>query len=154
MPRWQLLLGKVAPYLLVALVQVAVLLTFGRLVFGMALGSHPLALLPLTAALACCACALGLLLASFSRTEAQVNGLGTVIVLVLAALGGCMVPGVFMPQFMRDLAGFVPQGIALNGYQDVLVRGGGVGAVLPACAILLAVAVALFGLAVPRFRFL
>ncbi len=154
MPRWQLLLGKVAPYLVVALVQVAVLLAFGRLVFGMALGRHPLALLPLSIALACCACAIGLLLASFSRTEAQVNGLGTVVVLVLAALGGCMVPGVFMPRFMQTIAGYVPQGIALNGYQDVLVRDGGLRAVLPASGVLLAVAAGLFLLAVPRFRFL
>ncbi|WP_370364512.1 ABC transporter permease [Catenulispora sp. GP43] len=153
MPRWQLLLGKVAPYLLVALVQVGVLLAFGRLVFGMGLGAHPLALLPLSAALACCAAALGLLLASFSRTEAQVNGMGTVVVLVLAALGGCMVPGVFMPQFMRDIADYVPQGIALNGYQDVLVRGDGLASVLPASGVLLAVAAGLFLLAVPRFRF-
>ncbi|NUR60183.1 MAG: ABC transporter permease [Catenulispora sp.] len=153
MPRWQLLLGKVAPYLVVALAQVAVLLAFGRLVFGMKLGAHPLALLPLSAALACCAAALGLLLASFARTEAQVNGLGTVVVLVLAALGGCMVPGVFMPQFMRDIADFVPQGIALNGYQDVLVRGGGLGTVLPGTGVLLGIATVLFLLAVPRFRF-
>ncbi|HEU5331849.1 MAG TPA: ABC transporter permease [Actinocrinis sp.] len=153
MPRWQLLLGKVVPYLFVALTQVTVLMSFGRFVFGMGLGRHPLALLPISAALACCACALGLLLASFARTEAQVAGLGTVVVLVLAALGGCMVPGVFMPHFMRDIAQYIPQGIALTSFQDVLVRGEGLGAVLPGAAILLAVAAGLFALAVPRFRF-
>ncbi len=153
MPRWQLLLGKVTPYLLVAVFQVGILLTFGKLVFGMDLGAHPLALLPVSLALAACAVALGLLLASVTRSEAQVMGIGTAVVLVLAALGGCMVPGVFMPHFMQEIAHFVPQGIALNAYQDVLVRGESMHAVLPGAGILAAVAVAMFALAVPRFRF-
>jgi len=153
MPRAQLLLGKVVPYALVALIQVTVLMSFGKFVFGMGLGSHPLALLPIAGALAACAVALGLLLASITRTEAQVAGLGTVTVLVLAALGGCMVPGVFLPHFMRVIAEYVPQGIALGAFQDVLVRGQGMGAVLPAAGVLLAVAAGLFALAVPRFRF-
>ncbi|MFD0571411.1 ABC transporter permease [Kitasatospora gansuensis] len=153
LPRWQLLLGKVAPYLLVAVVQVGILLGFGRFVFGMDLGVHPLALLPITLALAACAVSLGLLLASIARSEAQVTGIGTAVVLVLAALGGCMVPGVFMPDFMRTVSEFVPQGIALNAYQDILVRGGSLDAALPGAGILLAVAVVLFALAVPRFRF-
>ncbi|WP_344443891.1 ABC transporter permease [Kitasatospora nipponensis] len=153
MPRWQLLLGKVVPYLLVAMVQVGILLGFGKLVFGMDLGLHPLALLPVSLALAACAVALGLLLASIARSEAQVAGIGTSTVLVLAALGGCMVPGVFMPHFMQDIARYVPQGIALNAYQDVLVRGESLRAVLPGAGILLALAAGLFALALPRFRF-
>jgi len=60
---------------------------------------------------------------------------------------------VFMPHFMRDIAQYIPQGIALTSFQDVLVRGEGLGAVLPGAGILLAVAVGLFALAVPRFRF-
>ncbi|MDH6135327.1 ABC-2 type transport system permease protein [Kitasatospora sp. MAA4] len=153
MPRWQLLLGKVAPYLLVAVVQVGILLSFGRFVFGMSLGAHPLALLPISLALASCAVALGLLLASVARSESQVMGMGTAAVLVLAALGGCMVPGVFMPQFMQHITHFIPQGIALNAYQDVLVRGESMTAILPGAGILLAVAVGMFALALPRFRF-
>ncbi|MGI5340547.1 ABC transporter permease [Streptomyces sp. CA-181903] len=152
-PRWQLLLGKVLPYLFVAVAQVGVLMAFGKLVFGMDLGVHPLALVPITVALGCCAVALGLLLASFAKSESQVNGMGTIVILVLAALGGCMVPGVFMPEFMRNIAEFTPHGKALNAFQEVMVKGADLQTVLPASGFLLGLAALFFVLAVPRFRF-
>ncbi|GAA0402306.1 ABC transporter permease [Streptomyces luteireticuli] len=154
LPRSRLLLGKILPYVLVTIVQVVLLTAFGRLAFGMSLGDHPLALIPVTLALALCACALGVLLAAWARTDSQVSGLGTIAVLVLAALGGCMVPLVFMPDFMKSIARFTPQGQALTAYQDVLVRGAGVTDVLPATGILCALAAVFVALAVPRFRFL
>ncbi|MBH1937196.1 ABC transporter permease [Streptomyces sp. AV19] len=154
LPRSRLLLGKILPYALITIVQVVLLTAFGNLAFGMSLGDHPLALIPVTLALALCACSLGVLLAAWARTDSQVSGLGTIAVLVLAALGGCMVPLVFMPDFMKSVAQFTPQGQALTAYQDVLVRGAGVTDVLPATGILCGLAVAFLALAVPRFRFL
>lgn len=152
--RSRILLGKILPYALVSVGQVAVLTAFGRLAFGMSLGRHPLALVPVTLSLALCACALGVLLAAWARTDAQVSGLGTIAVLVLAALGGCMVPPVFMPDFMKTVARFTPQGQALTAYQDVLVRGADVADVLPASGILCALAALFLAVALPRFRFL
>lgn len=154
LPRSRLLLGKILPYVLVTIVQVVLLTAFGNLAFGMSLGDHPLALIPVTLALALCACALGVLLAAWARTDSQVSGMGTIAVLVLAALGGCMVPLVFMPDFMKSIAQFTPQGQALTAYQDVLVRGADVTDVLPATGILCALAAVFVALAVPRFRFL
>jgi ABC-2 type transport system permease protein len=151
--RWKLLLGKVTPYLIVSVFQVLLLMSFGKFVFGMELGAHPLALLPITVAVGMCACALGLVLASFAKSEMQVNGLGTSSILVLAALGGCMVPSVFMPDFMRDIAAYTPHGQALQAFQKVMVEGAGVRDVLPASGILLAAAGMLFLVALPRFRF-
>lgn len=151
LPRWKLLLGKVLPYTLVSFIQVAVLFAFGRFVFGMDLGAHPLALIPLTIALALCATSMGVALASFAKTEAQISGLGLIIILVLAALGGCMVPSVFMPEFMTKVALFTPHGLALTGYQDVLVRGMNVMDVLPTCGLLVAIAAVLWAISLPRF---
>ncbi|MFE0101580.1 ABC transporter permease [Streptomyces sp. NPDC059009] len=153
MPRRAVLAGKIAPYLLVSLIQVATMFAFGRLVFGMDLGAHPLALVPVTVGLAVCAVGFGVLLSAWATSESQASTLGTITVIVLAALGGCMVPGVFMPDFMRRIAEYVPQGIALNAYQDVLVRGSGAAGVLPASLCLLGLGVAAFAVALPKFRF-
>ncbi|MFI9650046.1 ABC transporter permease [Streptomyces sp. NPDC052040] len=153
LPRRRILAGKVVPYLLVSLVQLATMFAFGRIVFGMGLGPHPLALVPITVGLAVCAVGFGVLLSAWARSESQASTLGTITVIVLAALGGCMVPGVFMPDFMRRIAEYVPQGIGLNAYQDVLVRGAAVSAVLPASLCLTGLGVAAFALALPRFRF-
>lgn len=148
-----LLLGKMLPFYIVTLLQVVILFGVGVLVFKMDLGSHPLGLAVITLALSACAVSLGLLIAAFAKSEGHVNGLTSVIVLVLAALGGCMVPPVFMPDFMTSLARVTPHGWALQGYQDVMVRGANIAATLPTVAALMGFAAVFFLLGVTRFRF-
>lgn len=148
-----LLLGKLLPYYIICLLQMAILFAIGKFVFGMDLGRYPLALVGITLALAACAVSLGLLLSAFVKSEGQANGLSTIIVLVLAALGGCMVPPVFMPPFMTSLARITPQGWALLGYQDVMVRGVNIMGTLPTMGALLAFAVVFFVVGVGCFRF-
>jgi ABC-2 type transport system permease protein len=148
-----LLLGKLLPYYVATLLQVVILFGVGALVFGMKLGAHPLGLAVITVALSACAVSLGLLVATFARTEGGVSGLASIIVLVLAALGGCMVPPVFMPDFMTQLARLTPHGWALLGYQDVMVRGADVPAILSSFGALMGFAAVFFLVAVRRFRF-
>ncbi len=148
-----LLAGKMLPYYIVSLLQITILFGVGRLVFGMDLGPHPAGLVLITLALSACAVSLGLLISAIAKTEGQVGGLGTILVLVLAALGGCMVPPVFMPAFMANLARLTPHGWALFGYQDVMVRGANLSGILPTCGVLLAFGAVFFTVAVSRFRF-
>ncbi len=148
-----LLLGKLLPYYIVCLLQAVILFAIGKFVFGMDLGLHPLALVGITLALVACAISLGLLIASFVKSEGQANGIGTIIVLVMAAIGGCMVPPVFMPSFMTNLARITPDGWALLGYQDVMIRGVNVVGTLPTVGALLAFSAVFFIVAVSRFRF-
>lgn len=148
-----LLIGKMLPYYIVTLLQVVILFGIGVFVFKMSLGPHPLGLVVVTVALSACAVSLGLLISAFAKTEGHVNGLASIIVLVLAALGGCMVPPVFMPDFMTTLARITPHGWALQEYQDVMVRGANVAATLPTFGVLLGFAAVFFLVAVLRFRF-
>ncbi|HLI09342.1 MAG TPA: ABC transporter permease [Ktedonobacteraceae bacterium] len=148
-----LLLGKLLPYYIICLLQAVILFAIGKFVFGMDLGPHPVALVGITLAIAACAVSLGLLISAFVKNEGQANGLSTIIVLVLAAFGGCMVPPVFMPSFMTQLARLTPQGWALLGYQDVMVRGVNLVGTLPTVGALLAFAAVFFIVGVSRFRF-
>jgi ABC-2 type transport system permease protein len=68
-------------------------------------------------------------------------------------VGGMMVPISIMPAFMQTLARFTPHNWALQGFQDVIVRGLGVSATLPSLGMLLAFALAFWILALWRFRF-
>jgi len=54
-----------------------------------------------------------------------------------AILGGVMIPTDFLPAFLRPLTFIFPQYYGMTGYQDLLVRGGGVAQVLPEAGILL-----------------
>jgi ABC-2 type transport system permease protein len=148
-----LLAGKLLPYYLLNLIQIVLMLAVGVLVFHIGLGSHPLALIPLSLATAAAATGLGLLITSLGKTQEQVGSLSTVLSIVLSALGGLMVPVYVMPAFMQKLSLAIPHAWALTGFQDVMVRGQGLDAVLPVVGVLMAYALVFWVLALWRFRF-
>jgi len=151
--RAALLIGKVLPYYLINLLQVVVMFGVGVVLFNMSLGNDWLALTIVTLATAAASTGLGLLVAAIGKTPEQIGGISSLLVITLAALGGSMVPTFIMPEFMQTLSKVSPHAWALQGYQDVLVRGLGVSAILPEAGMLLVFAVVFFGVAVWRFKF-
>ena len=151
--RPALLIGKMLPYYLINLLQIALMFTVGVVIFHMSLGDDPLALILVSLATAAAANGLGLLLAALGKSQEQAGNLGTVLSIVLAALGGMMVPRSVMPAFMQKLSLVTPHAWALTGFQDIIVRGLGVNAVLPAVAMLMGFALVFWILAIWRFRF-
>jgi ABC-2 type transport system permease protein len=156
--RPALLLGKLVPFFLVNLVQVALMFAVGVLflpVLGaprLAIGGHPFALVAITVAASLAASGLGLLIAALARTTEQIGGLASMLVVTMAALGGVMVPRMAMPQSMQAVGLLTPHAWALTAYQDVLVRGAGLVSVLPAVGALLGFATLFFAVALVKFR--
>jgi ABC-type multidrug transport system permease subunit len=125
--RWQILLGKLLPCLLLSLCQGVFLMLAGHLVFGMRWGPEawPLWvqaawLLPVVAATSVAAMGLALLVAAVARTELQVAIYGALPVLVLSLVGGCVLPRVMMPEQTQALTLITPQGWALEAYGELL----------------------------------
>jgi len=147
-----LLIGKLLPYYLVNLIQIALMFCIGVVVFGMKLGHLP-ALVIVSLALAAAANGLGLLVAALGKTEAQVNGLSVLLAITLSALGGMMVPTFIMPNLMKTLSLFTPHAWALAGYHDIIIRGLGIKDVLTEMFVLLGFASFFFVIALWRFRF-
>ena len=156
--RATLLAGKLLAFILVNLVQVAVLFTVGVVALphlglpAMTLGAHPENLILVSLAVSLAATSFGLFLAAVARTEAQANGLGLILILVSAMLGGVMVPRFVMPGFMQRIGWISPHTWGLQAYQDVLMRDASLAAILPDLGILLLFAAAFFAVAVWRFR--
>jgi len=151
--RASILAGKLAANYLVVVLQVAVLFAVGHFAFGMSLGNSLAGMIILTLALAFSATGLGILVAAFVRTEAQVTGVGILLILTLAALGGSMVPLFVMPDFMQMAAKVTPHAWAVTGYQDLIVRAYGVDQVIPEVIVLILFAVVFFMAGILRFRF-
>jgi ABC-2 type transport system permease protein len=80
--------------------------------------------------------------AALARTEVQVALYGAVPALVLALIGGCVLPREMMPEQTQDFTLFTPQGWALEAYRELLVpspsRGPNPTIVAQACAALAA----------------
>jgi len=152
LPKPILLAGKILPYYLINLIQIAIMFGVAHLLFGMA-GGDPAALAAISMALAAAATGLGIMIAALGKTDTQIGGLTSLLTLTMSALGGCLMPTYIMPSFLQALSRFIPHAWAMQGFQDVLVRGYGLAGILPEAGILLGFAGVFFLIGVWRFRF-
>jgi len=157
-PAWVLFGGKILPYVIINQVQLFLILGFG--VWGLPLlggdrldlGHAPGAIVLLGFSASFAAIGFALLIATVARTAEQATTLSATTVLVLAAIGGILVPKLVMPPAMQQLAQLSPFSWGLEGFLDVLIRQGGVHEVLPECGQLLAFAAVCFTLAILRYQ--
>lgn len=122
--RRALLISKLVPFFIIGAAQMAVLFGAGILLFGMRVGGSPLALIVFTLVVVLCATSLGLLIASFSGTQKQVGGVGSIFLLVMGLVGGAMVPRAIMPDSIQLIGLMTPHAWALDGFYELLVREG------------------------------
>ena len=156
-PGWVIIGGKFIPYFMINLLQMALCLAIGRYVlpvlggaalhFENALGG----ILLLCAAASIAAISFALMIALFARTAEQATAFGATAVLLLAALGGIMVPRVLMPPVLQKIGLVSPLGWAQDGFLDLFVRGAGAADVLDRAGSLVAFAVVCMALAAWRF---
>lgn len=129
--RLQALSAKVAIYVAVGLVQFGIMLLAGKLVFPyfdlpvLVLGPHKAALLAMAIATALAATGYSVLVGTVARTHDQAAVFGTVSVIILAAIGGIWVPVFMMPDLMQKASVISPLNWSLEGFYQVLLRGGG-----------------------------
>ena len=132
-----LLGGKVFAYLLICLLQFALMLLVGRYLMPLLgtpqldMGSAPLALMAVAVSSALAACGYGMLVGVLARSFDQAAIFGSVSVVIAAALGGVMVPVYMMPQVMQSISVISPLGWGLEAFLDIFVRGGDMTSVLP-----------------------
>ena len=117
-----ILFGKMLSTNFVSILQLVVMFIFAWLVFGLDIMSHiPELLLMILATSYACA-GFGVLLASFARSRQQVQGLSTLIVLVMSCIGGSMIPTFIMPLFMQKLAVVSVNYWGIQGFYDIFWR--------------------------------
>ena len=133
--RGEILAGKLLPCFVLSLVQGFFLLAAGRLIFGMTWGPKPILLVPVVISTSLAAVGLSLLVASIARTESQVSIYGSLLVLILGGVSGCLLPWDQMPETMQAISGFTPHAWALDAYQTMLTTAN-VSTVLVDCGVL------------------
>lgn len=143
--RMQILGGKAAACFATTVAVSAALLLVARFAFGVRPTSWPL----LAAAVICCATAftgIMMLLSVLGKTEAAAGGIGWAILLVMAMIGGGMVPLFVMPPFMQTLSHASPVKWAVLSLEGAVWRGFGPAEMALPCGILLGVGVACFAI--------
>ena len=145
--------GKVVGRLAAGLLQMVLLIGFGVLVFKVQWGRSPLALAAIMLSFALAAVAFGVMLATFAKTRSQAGWLTIMFSMLTAALGGCWWPLEITPPVYQTAVKILPTTWAMQGFDNVLVRGAGLAVVLPQVAVLLLFAVLFFAVGVKRLRF-
>lgn len=148
-PRSRILLGKMIPYFLIAVAQMIVILLAGKLLFGLDLGSAPVAMGVLICASALSMAGLGILIASLARSEGQANGLAIIIVQAMAVVSGAMFPSISIP----GIQAVTPHYWALQGFLNITARGQGIEGIMLPAGILLTMTAVFFTIGAVRFRF-
>ena len=150
--RGQIMLGKIAPYLLVGYVQMTTVLIAGSLIFhvpirGSLLLIYGISLLFITANLA-----LGLLFSTVARTQAQAIQASFFLLMPNIMLSGFMFPRESIPLFAQALGWFIPLTYYLQVLRGIILKGVGIESLWPQTLALAGFAVVLFALSVQRFQ--
>jgi ABC-2 type transport system permease protein len=150
--RTSLMLGKVVPYVLVGYVQISIILVLGRVVFDVPLRGSLALLYGVALPFIFASLAIGLLISTLVRTQAQAMQLGFLFLLPNILLSGFMFPREAMPAPAQWLGLALPLTFFLEALRGIALRSAGLWAVWPQAAALTGFAVALLTLAVMRFH--
>ena len=130
------LIGKWLFVALLGVVQLCVMFLWGALVFGLPLASHIPGFIVVTVVTAAAASSFGLVLATLSRSRAQLSGLSTIVILTMSAIGGSMFPRFLMSETMQNWGLVTFNAWALDGYLAVFWRDSPILALWPQVAVL------------------
>lgn len=117
----RLLIGRWLFLTMLGFLQVSLMFTWASILFGLPLWipHRLLAFATLTVFSAAGAAALGVLLGVSCRTRAQLNGIASVLILCMSAIGGSMFPRFLMPEGLQKVGAFTFNAWAVGGYQKI-----------------------------------
>jgi ABC-2 type transport system permease protein len=138
--------GRFLFLVLQGLVQTTLIFAIAWLVYGVDMPGNlgPWAMITLSSAVL--AAGLGLLLVTGCQTRAQAQVLPTVVILIMSAIGGSMVPRFFMPHWLQQLGWVTPNTWALEAYSGVFWRSESALQLVPICFSLFGIGIAALGL--------
>jgi ABC-2 type transport system permease protein len=143
--------GKLLAIALTGLASILIVWGVTAAAFGATWGA-PLGVLLLCIGATAAMCGLGVFLTSFARTPQEAFAASLIVGLLLALLGGNLLPPGALPEFLQVLSLGTPNGWALVGFGRLALLGDPTSSVLGPFAVLCVIAVVLGGLAMIRVR--
>ena len=148
----EIMLGKIAPYVLVGFAQITAVLVVGHSLFHVPIrGSlaliYSLSLLFIVASLG-----MGLFISTLARTQAQAMQTSFMVLLPNVLLSGFMFPREGMPPFIRQIGLLLPLTYYLEIMRSIVLKGVGLAALWPQALALLGFAVLFFTFSTLRFH--
>jgi ABC-2 type transport system permease protein len=150
--RSEMLAGHILAMFIVVFLQQMMLIVLGQFL-GLEYFREPIALLLLVITFSLFATSYGLLIGVLAKTEEQVIMIAMLSMFLLSALGGAWFPLEITGEAFSAIGHITPTAWAMDGFQNLILRGQGFDSVILSAGIILAYAVLCFALAVWRFRY-
>ena len=128
---YELMLGKIIPYVFVGLIQATVALMVGIVVFDVPIRGSLIELFLYTLLFIVASLSLGMLISNFSKTQMQAMQMSFFIFLPSVLLSGFMFPREAMPEFFFQLGKVLPLTFYLQIMRGVVLKGVGIAALWP-----------------------
>jgi ABC-2 type transport system permease protein len=151
--RAQIIAGHMLAMFVTVFLQEALLVGFGQIALGVDYLREPLAIVLVMVTLALWISGMGLLIGAIAKGEEQAIMWSLIAMFLFTALGGAWFPLDVTGQAFATIGHLTPGAWAMDGFQNVIVRGLGLNSVLAPVLVLVGYAALFFGLAVWRFRF-
>jgi len=150
---WQLILGKLVPYVVIGLVDMLLIVALARAVFGVPLRGSLLLLTFLTLLYVLNTLGLGLLVSTMVNTQQQAMMFSAFVLMVpMIYLSGLIFPIENMPQLFQIGSYGIPVRYYGNVIRGVFLKGSGIGVLWPDALALLGIGTTVLALASMRFR--
>lgn len=152
------LLGKLSAYLFVNLIQFSLMFIIGKTSLPLITGENfelsniSFALIVTTILSSLVATGYALLISTFSKTNEQASAFGSISIVILALLGGVMIPHFVMPDFMQKLSYISPLYWSLSTYLEIFINEAKIIQVIPNLIVLISFWALTFTLSFIRFR--
>ena len=152
MKSYELMLGKIIPYIFVGLVQAGVAMLVGILVFDLPIRGNLIELFLYTILFIVASLSLGILISNLSRTQMQAMQLSFFVFLPSVLLSGFMFPREAMPEFFFQIGRILPLTFYLQIMRGIVLKGVGIAALWPQVGALFIYSSIVLTISVLKFR--
>jgi ABC-2 type transport system permease protein len=136
-----ILYGKMLFAFFISILQLTAMFIFAWLIFNMDLSVNIPGLILMIIATSFAVSSLGIFLAAVARTRQQAQNLSTIIILVMSAIGGSMIPLFIMPPILQKIALLSVNYWGIQGFYDLFWRVLPLKEVLPKILILMSIGI-------------
>ncbi|WP_299677441.1 ABC transporter permease [uncultured Dokdonia sp.] len=136
-----ILLAKMGTAMIVSILQLTVMFIFAWVAFGLPIFMDISSLIILILCISFAVSSFGVFLVSTVKTRQQLQGMSTIIIILMSAIGGSMIPISMMPAFMQDIAIISVNYWGIEGFFDIFWRQLPMIDILPKMGILLAIGI-------------
>ena len=150
--RWQLIVGKILPFVLIGYLQLTLLTVTMAGLFGIHIAGSIVALYALTGLFIAAVLGLGILLSTIAQTQTQSTQLSIMILLPFVFLSGFVFPIGGMPEIFQWITMLVPANYAVQIIRGIVLRGATVAQLWQPILWLSVYTIVIVGLAVLRFK--